>query len=113
MKWMRPSGNPIETNDRKETIEHCEKLGWEMMGEKEVIAPDPMTDSEMEPMTAEERAEIIKMAVIEIINQDDPEKLIASGAPEVKEVEKLTEFPISAEERDIAFADAMHEESES
>lgn len=28
MKWIRPSGSEIETNDRKETIEHCKSLGW-------------------------------------------------------------------------------------
>jgi len=28
MKWIRPSGTEIETNDRKETIKHCKSLGW-------------------------------------------------------------------------------------
>jgi len=28
MKWMRPSGNTIETNDSKETIAYAESLGW-------------------------------------------------------------------------------------
>ena len=28
IKWIRPSGSEIETNDSKETIEHCESLGW-------------------------------------------------------------------------------------
>jgi hypothetical protein len=29
MKWIRPSGTEIETNDRDVTIEYCESLGWE------------------------------------------------------------------------------------
>lgn len=29
MKWKRPSGSEIETNDEPATIEHCKSLGWE------------------------------------------------------------------------------------
>jgi hypothetical protein len=28
MKWIKPNGQEIETNDRPETIEHCESIGW-------------------------------------------------------------------------------------
>ena len=28
MKWTRPSGSEIETNNEKATIEACEKMGW-------------------------------------------------------------------------------------
>ena len=28
MKWLRPSGTEIETNDSEETIEYCKSLGW-------------------------------------------------------------------------------------
>ena len=28
MKWIRPSGSEIETNDLEATIEHCKSLGW-------------------------------------------------------------------------------------
>ena len=28
MKWMRPSGTILETNDFPGTIEDCEKKGW-------------------------------------------------------------------------------------
>jgi hypothetical protein len=28
MKWIKPSGLEIETNDMKETIEYCKSLGW-------------------------------------------------------------------------------------
>ena len=31
MKWMRPSGNTIETNDSKETIAYAESLGWKQV----------------------------------------------------------------------------------
>ena len=34
MKWIRPSGSEIETNDRKETIEYCKSLGWKEKGAK-------------------------------------------------------------------------------
>jgi len=28
MKWVKPSGQEIETNDSPETVKHCESLGW-------------------------------------------------------------------------------------
>jgi hypothetical protein len=28
MKWTKPNGSEIETNDDKVTIEYCESLGW-------------------------------------------------------------------------------------
>ncbi len=28
IKWKRPSGVPLETNDMKETIKYCESLGY-------------------------------------------------------------------------------------
>ena len=28
MKWIKPSGLKIETNDLPETIEYCSSLGW-------------------------------------------------------------------------------------
>lgn len=28
MKWIKPSGLEIETNDDKATIDHCRSLGW-------------------------------------------------------------------------------------
>ena len=40
LKWIKDNGQEIETNDRKETIEYCESLGWER-GESDVITgPD-------------------------------------------------------------------------
>jgi hypothetical protein len=32
IKWKRPSGTILETNDRDVTIAYCEKLGFERMG---------------------------------------------------------------------------------
>ena len=29
MRWIRPSGREIETNDNKDTIEYCKSLKWE------------------------------------------------------------------------------------
>jgi len=34
MKWKKPSGLEIETNDEKATIEYCESLGWEKVEEE-------------------------------------------------------------------------------
>jgi len=31
MKWMRPSGFEIETNDSPETIKYAESLGWKQV----------------------------------------------------------------------------------
>lgn len=28
MKWIKPSGTEIETNDREETVAACEAMGW-------------------------------------------------------------------------------------
>jgi hypothetical protein len=35
MKWIRPSGSEIETNDLEETIKHCESLGWKRKEKEE------------------------------------------------------------------------------
>ena len=29
IKWKKPNGNEIETNDRPATVKYCESLGWE------------------------------------------------------------------------------------
>lgn len=34
IKWEKPNGNEIETNDREETVEYCKSLGWVKAGEK-------------------------------------------------------------------------------
>lgn len=40
MKWIKPSGAEIETNDRKETIEAAVSLGWQVVEDKpEEIKP--------------------------------------------------------------------------
>ncbi len=28
IKWVKPNGNEIETNDLKDTVEYCESLNW-------------------------------------------------------------------------------------
>lgn len=28
IKWVRPSGSEIETNDSKDVIDYCVSLGW-------------------------------------------------------------------------------------
>ncbi len=44
MKWKRSSGSIIETNNRKETVDHCESIGWEP-----VVEPKPVIVSKEEP----------------------------------------------------------------
>ena len=34
MKWKKPNGTRIETNDMKETLEYCRSLGWEEVDEE-------------------------------------------------------------------------------
>jgi len=37
MKWKKPGGALIETNDRPETVAYCEKIGWKpVKGSKKV-----------------------------------------------------------------------------
>lgn len=33
IKWLKPSGLNIETNDKKETVAYCESLKWERADE--------------------------------------------------------------------------------
>ena len=42
IKWKRPSGNPLETNDSKETIGYLESLGYTQITDK----IDPKTELE-------------------------------------------------------------------
>ncbi|MCH7782797.1 hypothetical protein IID62_06980 [candidate division KSB1 bacterium] len=47
--WEKPSGVMVETNDRKDTIAYCEKLGWKSMEVEDPIpegmeAKDPNSD---------------------------------------------------------------------
>lgn len=52
MKWKKPSGMEIETNDMDETIEYCKSLGWEMVGKKDdkpKAASIPMEDKSDKP----------------------------------------------------------------
>ena len=47
MKWEKPSGLEIETNDEPVTIEKCESLGWKQLeGEVETVE---ITKDEMPP----------------------------------------------------------------
>lgn len=51
IKWIRPSGTEIETNERAETIEYCVSLGWEREGEKEVkVEPESDQEPDDEPV---------------------------------------------------------------
>ena len=36
IKWVKPSGIEIETNDNKATVDYCESLKWKRAGEKKL-----------------------------------------------------------------------------
>lgn len=44
IKWKRPSGEPLETNDRKETIEYLESLGYEQINRGPKVKKDVNRD---------------------------------------------------------------------
>lgn len=45
MKWIKPSGIEIETNDKEETIEYCKSLGWKEKNESVDSKPEkPIVD---------------------------------------------------------------------
>jgi len=47
IKWIKPNGNEIVTNDEKGTIEHCESVGWkEIDREKFDAGKIPIFDQE-------------------------------------------------------------------
>lgn len=51
MKWVKPSGQEIETNDKPATVAYCESVGWERKKRKR------RTKAEMEAANVEETAE--------------------------------------------------------
>jgi hypothetical protein len=51
MKWIKPNGQEIETNDRPETIEHCESIGWKEAKKPAKKKPDQLTDTELDALT--------------------------------------------------------------
>lgn len=46
IKWTKPNGNSIETNEEKATIEYCESLGWTKAEEKKKPGPKPKPKEE-------------------------------------------------------------------
>jgi len=49
MKWTKPNGTSVETNDAPETVEYCKSLGWaeakpRRRPRKEVIDQPPESD---------------------------------------------------------------------
>lgn len=39
IKWVKPSGLKIETNDKDATVEYCESLGWKQSNGKKPRKP--------------------------------------------------------------------------
>ena len=44
IKWIKPNGNEIETNDLPKTIAHCESIGWKRAQKKR--GPKPKVTQE-------------------------------------------------------------------
>lgn len=42
MRWIRPTGSEIETNDLPETVEACEKMGWKRADKPERKDEEPV-----------------------------------------------------------------------
>lgn len=47
IKWIKPNGNEIETNDLPATVDYCESLGWKrnIRGESRVDEAEPVAES--------------------------------------------------------------------
>lgn len=48
MKWTKPSGLEIETNDKPVTIEYCKSLGWIAEGEEEGLSLEDMNSKQLD-----------------------------------------------------------------
>jgi len=46
--WIKPSGQELETNDRKETVEYLESLGYERKPEKKTRKPRAKQQNDVE-----------------------------------------------------------------
>ena len=53
IKWVKPSGLEIETNDRKETVEYCVSIGWKRADEPSLKPAQKRTRRTREQMEAE------------------------------------------------------------
>ncbi len=56
--WRKPSGMEMETNDRKETVEYCESLGWERLATGEPDQEPEAVVEEVVEAPAEEEVEV-------------------------------------------------------
>jgi len=45
IKWEKPNGQEIETNDRKETVKYCESIGWIQCGSKKEVKQEEVEDA--------------------------------------------------------------------
>ena len=44
IKWIKPNGNEIETDDDDVTIQYCESLDWKQKGKEVVKIPAKKAD---------------------------------------------------------------------
>jgi len=111
MKWIRPSGSEIETNDEKATIEHCEKQGWERVLEdtggsgistmEEVKKAGDVMEKENERQL---REGAIAEAMTMIMSAGDEKMLIANGMPDVRAIKDYCGHEVTAEERNNVYS---------
>ena len=101
-KWKRPSGREIETNDEPATVKHCQDMGWDRMEGK----GSGMTAGDT-GLLVEQSTSKIKEAVALIMESPGEDDLMQSGAPKVEAVEALLGEDITADERDMAYAEIM------
>ena len=57
INWMRPSGNPITTNEMEQTIAYAEKLGWVRVEDKQAAATETATKVKRKRRTPAQMAE--------------------------------------------------------
>lgn len=54
MKWIKPNGTEIETNDMKATVEYCKSLGWKERDRESTKEESERDASLARDMTTEE-----------------------------------------------------------
>lgn len=49
IKWVKPSGLKIQTNDKDETVEYCKSLGWKKENGRKPGRPKSSGDGTSKP----------------------------------------------------------------
>lgn len=71
-KWLRPSGNELETNDRPETIAHCIAQGWQRVDEvPDTDGDGDVSDESVSKMNAEQLKGMMAELGVEYTNKPE------------------------------------------